>query len=308
MDIKPRILIAGGSGLIGTAISNVATAKGYDILLLSRHEGSGRIRWSPGEKKIELSSPMTFDAIINMTGASLSEGRWTAEKKKEIIDSRLLSSATLEAYLREGLLKTNMYIGASGIGIYGDRGDEIITEDSPIDPGDNWVIKLVMDWERSHFEIAKLGIRTAVLRTGIVLSREGGALYELLEKAKLGVFPYFGNGKQFWAWIHILDLVNMILFIIENQKANGIYLGTSPNPVSNHNLVKTFNQYLKPKRIVASVPQFVLSILLGEMHSVLFESCNAIPERIVEEGYHFRYPTIQSAAEDLSCYFFSGKK
>lgn len=299
MNTKPRILIAGGSGLIGAAISKVATANGYDILLLSRQEGTGRIRWSPAEKKIEMSSPMTFDAIINLTGASLSEGRWTEEKKKEIIDSRLLSSATIEAYLREGMLKTNVYIGASGIGIYGDRGDEIITEDSPIVPGDNWVIKLVMDWERSHFEISKLGIRTAVVRTGIVLSREGGALYELLEKAKLGVFPYFGNGKQIWPWIHILDLVNMMLFIIENPRANGIYLGTSPNPVSNQNLVKTFNQFLSPKRIVAGVPRFVISAILGEMHRVLFESCNARTAKILSEGFRFAFPEIDQAAANL---------
>ncbi|MEO5906114.1 MAG: TIGR01777 family oxidoreductase, partial [Saprospiraceae bacterium] len=298
METKPRILIAGGSGLIGTAISKEAFARGYNVTILSRNAGPGRIIWNPAEMRIELTSPMEYDAIINMTGASLSEGRWTDEKKKEIVDSRLHAADTLETYLREGKLKTKVYIGASGIGIYGNRGDEIISETSPIYPGDNWLIKLVMDWEQAHLDISKLGIRTAVIRTGIVLSREGGALYELLEKAKLGVLPYFGNGQQIWAWIHIIDLVNMMLFIIKNQSANGIYLGTSPNPVSNQKIVTTFNQYLKPKRIVAGVPRFVLSIMLGEMHHVLFESCNAIPERIMEEGYHFRYPTIQSAAED----------
>ena len=299
METKPRILIAGGTGLIGTAISKVATEKGYDIMLLSRQAGPGRIKWNPMERSVDLSGPMTVDAIINMTGASLSEGRWTPNRKKEIIDSRLLSSATIEDHLRSGLLKTKVYIGASGIGIYGDRGDEMITEDSPVHPDDHWVIKLVMDWEKSHFEMEKLGIRTAVMRTGIVLSREGGALYELLEKAKLGVFPFFGNGQQFWSWIHITDLVTMMIYIIEHPTANGIYLGTAPNPVTNQKLVKTFNQYLSPKRIVAGVPRFVIAAILGEMHKVLFESCKANPVRILKEGFKFDYPEIEIASAEL---------
>ncbi|MGB4849736.1 MAG: TIGR01777 family oxidoreductase [Saprospiraceae bacterium] len=297
--MKKRLLIAGGSGLIGSAMAKEANLQGWESTILSRHDGPGRIVWDPEKGTIDLKNNETFEAIINLAGASIASGRWTEKRKKEIYLSRIDSCHTIEKYVREGRLSAPFYLGVSGIGIYGDRGNEIVNEDTPVVNSDDWLIKTTIDWESGHEAIAKLGIRTVILRTGIVLSLDGGALKEIISTPGFGVLSYFGNGKQIWSWIHIHDLIRMIFFCMEDANAKDVYLASSPHPVSNKILTKTINHYLKSKRLVVGAPKLVIATILGETHRILFESCNASSEKIESEGFQFEFPSVDAAVKNL---------
>ena len=297
--MKKHLLIAGGSGLIGSALALAVSQEHWDITVLSRSSGPGKIVWDPGKEIIHLQENQSYDAIINLAGSSISEGRWTKKKKEDIYHSRINACRTLEKYIRDGSLRTSFYLGASGIGIYGDRGSSIVNEDTVIDHTDHWFIKTVIDWEAAHMKIASLGIRTVVLRTGIVLSKKGGAMKEILETPGIGVLSYFGQGRQIWPWIHIEDVSSMILYCMNHAHITGVYNATAPHPVSNKELIKTANQFISPKRIVVGVPKIILTPFLGEMVKVVLESCNASSEKIQKEGFVFSFPEIDVALKNL---------
>ena len=294
-----RILIAGGTGLIGTALLKEASAQGYEVILLSRKPGAGRITWDPAIKKIDLDQPQSFDAILNLAGSNLSKGRWTARRKKEIMSSRINSVETIQEYLQKGLLQAKLYIGASGIGYYRNSGKEAVDENTLTTfPGD-WLVQTVKQWEAAHQRVSESGIRTVIVRFGIVLSKEGGALREILNYARLGVVAWFGFGRQIWSWIHITDAARILLFAIEQDNVEGVLLAVSPNPVSNKVLTLAIYTQLSPFKIMVPAPRFVLQIMLGKMHSVVFDSCRAIPRRLMEYHFTFLYPDVRSAMQDL---------
>ena len=297
--MKKQLLIAGGSGLIGSALQEEALRQGWIVLLLSRHPGKDRIVWDPINGSIDIKEPQMFDAIINLAGASISGARWTNKRKIEIKDSRIKSSQTLESYLRNGMLATKVYVGASGVGIYGDRGSVVVDEDTFIPTTDDWMINTVVEWEASHKCMETLGIRTVILRTAIVLSTSGGAFHEMVRTAPLGILGYFGHGRQVWPWIHIDDQIDIILQAIDNDRMRGIYLATAPNAVPVREFTKVLSKQFSPPRLPIPVPGFFLSILLGEMKNILFQSCNAYPTRLLQQGFHFRFPTIEEALKDL---------
>lgn len=292
------MLIAGGTGLIGSALKTEAGKSNWEVILLSRTTGKDRITWDPDNGTIDLHSKMNFDAIVNLAGASVSKGRWSPERKNEIRESRINSCRTLENYLYDGRINTNVYVGTSAIGIYGDQGLSVVTETTPIKAND-WFAKTVMDWEIAHKRIEALEIRTCIIRTGIVLSREGGAFNEILKASKWTILPYFGNGKQIWSWVHIIDIVGMMMHCIEHSDINGIFLGTAPNPVTNKKLIYSLDAYMILNRLVIGIPRVVLSLIMGEMHRVVFDSCNAPGNKITIAGYKFNYPTIDEAMKEL---------
>ena len=294
-----RILIAGGTGLIGTALTKAAVAQGYEVKYLSRSPGKGHIVWDPSRHLIDLTEPASFNAIINLAGSSLADGRWTEVKKKEIVSSRKDGCQTIRDYLANGKLQTMVYAGASGVGYYRNSGAERVDEKTVTHFPDDFLVSTVIQWEKAHQEIAAMGIRTCMLRTGLVLSTEGGALKEILNPAKFGVIPYFGHGNQIWPWIHITDLVNAFLFMIDHNNLEGIFIGAAPNAVSNKKVAQAINAHLSTKRIVAGVPSLLLKIMLGELHTALLDSCNAFPGRLLESGFKFQFPHIDQAMKDL---------
>ncbi len=297
--MNKQLLIAGGTGLIGTAVKEHATSRGWEVMILSREPGPGKIVWNPAVKTISLSEAMTFDVIINLAGASIAGSKWTTGRKKEIVDSRVNAAATLEKYLQQGLLKTQTYIGASAIGIYGDRGSELLDETSSIIAEDEWMVNTVQQWEKGHAAIESLGIRTVIPRIGIVMSDKGGALPELIRTAPFGFLGYFGDGHQIWPWIHIDDLVDILLLAIDDVKMRGTYLAVAPSPASNKEIVVAASHAYSPHRLVIPVPVFGLQLMLGEMHQMLMQSCNAHPVRLSKENFPFRYNRIEEAMEDL---------
>jgi uncharacterized protein len=199
---KGKILIAGGTGLIGTVVKREAEIRGYEVIVLSRSPGPGKIAWNPANKSIQTEHPLGFDAIINLAGSSIAAGRWTASRKLDIMQSRVDSAGTIEQYLKSGLLKTSVYIGASGVGIFGSRGDDMVDEHTSIPETNDWLIQTTRQWEAAHQRIRDTGIRTVITRIGLVLTKDGGALKEVLMPARFGLLAYFGNGRQYWPWIH----------------------------------------------------------------------------------------------------------
>jgi len=294
-----RILIAGGSGLIGTELSREATALGHEVVWLSRHAGPGKITWNPEVKQIDIDQPQTFDVIINLAGSNIAGGRWTKRRKQDIVNSRVNSCQTIQEYLQKELLQTQLYIGASGVGYYRNSGEDLVDEDTKTQFPDDWMVQTVIQWEAAHQAIASLGIRTVILRFGIVLSTAGGALKEILNPARFGILTWFGSGKQYWPWIHIQDVARIMLNVIEDNQIEGLLLAVSPNTVSNKKLIKAIHRQLFPPRLMMPVPRFVLRLMLGEMHSVLFDSCNAYPKRLMDKNFIFLFPEIQLAIKDL---------
>jgi len=297
--MKKKLLIAGGSGLIGTAISEKALQEGWEVTLLSRSAGPGRILWNPREGIIQLEESKSFDAIINLAGSSIAGGRWTNKRKKDIVDSRVQACHTLQKYLETGLLKTRVYLGASAIGIYGDKKNEPVDESTPVGSPNDWMSNTVQEWEKGHSSIEALGIHTVVLRIGIVLSMNGGALPEMLRTASFGILGYFGNGLQVWPWIHIDDLVGIFLQAADDEKMRGVYFAGAPGPVTNKVMTIAAAKAYTPHRLVIPVPALMLSVLLGEMRQMLLQSCNGQPTRLLKEGFKFRYNTIDAAMQDL---------
>jgi len=297
--MKKQLLIAGGSGLIGTAISAKALQEGWEVTLLSRSGGPGRIVWDPQEGIIHLEESKSFDAIINLAGSSIAGGRWTNERKKDIVESRVHAYNTLQKYLQTGLLKTRVYLGASAIGIYGDKKNEPVDEYTPFGPADDWMSSTVREWEAGHSRVEALGIQTIVLRIGIVLSMKGGALPEMLLTASFGILGYFGNGLQVWPWIHIDDLVRIFLQAAGDDKMRGVYFAGSPNPVTNKEITIAAARAYSPKRLVMPLPVLMLAIILGEMRQMLLQSCNGRPMRLLQEGFKFSYNTVDEAMQDL---------
>jgi uncharacterized protein (TIGR01777 family) len=297
--MKKQLLIAGGTGLIGSAICKEAVKQGWEVVILSRRSLPGGISWNPEKSEIDISSPRSFDAIINLAGSSIAGGRWTTARIKEIHDSRVNACNTIEKYLAKGLLQTQVYIGSSAIGIYGDHGQNVIDEKSHLGEDSDWMVSTGKAWEEAHFRIATLGIRTIILRTGIVLSQQGGALKEILMTAPLGIIGYFGNGKQFWSWIHMDDLVAIIFKAITDEKMSGLYLAAAPEGVTNKDVSHAVGRALHPKRLVIPVPVFLLMVLLGKMRRMLLQSCKGYPTRLLAEGFSFRYPMVKEALKDL---------
>ena len=285
--------------MIGSALRETAIGQGWEVTILSRHNGPSTIIWDPENGNIAISEARIFDAIVNLAGTSIAGSRWTEKRKKEIVNSRVNASKTLEAYLHQGLLATEVYIGASGIGIYGDNGNALVDENTKIPQSHDWMINTVKEWEASHTRMEELGIRTVILRTAIVLSTKGGALREILQTTPFGIVGYFGSGKQIWPWIHMDDHIGIIMHAINDTQVHGTYLATSPYPVSNKEMVKTIGKQYSPRRLVIPVPRIFLSIILGEMNNVLFQSCPAFPTRLIKEGFQFRFATIQEAVKDL---------
>lgn len=293
-----RMLIAGGSGLIGSALKEEATKQGYEVILLSRSRIPDSITWDPERHTIDIEHPIFFDAIINLAGASISSGRWTKKRKYELLKSRLDSAKTLAVYLTDGRLTTYCYVGASAYGIYGDHGNDWVDEFTPVE-NSGWLIDLVIQWEEAHRAIEALGIRTIIARFSIVCSMEGGALKELLKFARFGVMAYLGNGRQYWPWIHIDDACRMVLHCIHNEDCQGIYFVATPNPVQQREIMLAANRQYNIHRIIVPAPVFGLRLLLGQMHRPMMESCRGKSMRLEEAGYRFLYPNIEEAMGDL---------
>lgn len=292
-----NILIAGGSGVIGRRLSALLLEKGYVVSWLSssgvKAEGITVFQWHPESGKMDIRALENCDAIINLSGASISEP-WTLAHRKKIINSRIKSAICLLNALKENSNTVKVLMSSSAIGYYGDRGEEFLNEKSA--QGYGFLAETTAHWELIYHTS---NLRTILFRIGVVLSRHGGALKEMTKSLPYGVCPIIGNGKQFISWIHIDDLCLQIIHGIENENMKGIYNAVSPAPMSFREFMLNARRQLNKWSLIIPVPAIFLKLLMGERSTIVLNSTKVSSEKIEKSGYEFQFPTLASALKNL---------
>jgi len=301
------VLITGGTGLIGKALTKALIEKGYSVIILTRNPGQQKTSnpaisyagWDINKEEIDNSAISKSDYIIHLAGAGVADKRWTEKRKKEIVDSRTKSSALIIKSLTENANNVKAVFSASGIGWYGPDapGKKAFIESDPA--YSDFLGQTCKLWEASIEPVAQLNKRLVVFRTGIVLSNDGGALTEFKKPLKFGIATVLGSGKQIVSWIHMDDLTRLYIAAIENEKINGVYNAVAPRPVTNQELILELAKQRKRFYISFNVPSFVLKMVLGEMSIEILKSATVSCEKIQQERFTFQYPSIKSAMEQL---------
>lgn len=299
--MNKKIIIAGGSGLIGSHISDILIQKGYQVGILTRSPQPDpkikEYKWDISTQEIQKGALEDAVAVINLTGAGIADKRWTESRKEVIVKSRTNAAKTIKKYLDNNQLHLKSYISASAIGYYGDSGKQLMTEsDDPTES--NFLVNCCKVWEESADTVAPFCDNLAKIRIGIVLDDKEGALGKMLLPFFFGSAAYFGDGSQYYSWIHIQDVAKMFVFALE-QGLSGTYNGVSPNPITNKELVENIKKVKNGFSILHPVPKFALQIALGEMSSVVLNSNLISSQKIESTGFEFQFPTIQPALENL---------
>ncbi len=304
VECSMRVLITGGSGLVGRALAANLAAGGDEVVILSRRpqkaaglpEGVRVELWDGRSAEGWSSLANGAAAIINLAGENISSGRWSDERKRVILESRLNASRAVIQAVKAASRKPRVVIQASAVGYYGPRGDEEVTEETA--PGSGFLARVTSECENSVASLEATGVRCVVVRTGVVLSARGGALPRMLLPFRLMAGGTFGSGRQWFPWVHIADEVGAIRFLIENETARGPFNLTAPAPLTNAAFSRLLGRQLRRPSIVP-MPAFVLRLLFGEMASVLLEGQRAIPRRLLQLGFNFQFPEAGSALKDL---------
>ena len=298
-----KVLITGATGLIGNELVVLLLQNGVSIHYLTtskkKIENQPNYKgfyWNPEQGNIDENCLMGVDAIIHLAGATISK-RWTKSYKQEIIESRLFSSAVLFKALKNHPNQVKQIVSASGTAIYPNN-DKVIYNENITEIDNSFLGNVVLKWEESVDKFKSLGLKVCKLRTGIVLSNKGGALIEMARPIEMGIGSPFGTGKQMQSWIHIHDIAALYFFAISND-LEGIYNAVSPNPVSNEKLTMAIATVLRKPLFMPKIPKFMMKLLLGEMHELLFENRNISSQKIIEKGFVFKYMTIENALENI---------
>ncbi len=292
-----RVLISGASGLIGRALSRALAADGYEsVALVRRPARQGEVQWNPTET-LDPEKLAGCDAVVHLAGKNIA-GRWTEKFKQEVRDSRVQGTRTLANAAAEGFRRTGLprvFISASAIGYYGDRGDELLTEDSA--PGQGFLPDVSQQWEAATNTACVAGVRVVNLRVGVVLARDGGALPSMLLPFRLGLGGRIGSGQQYWSWVSLDDVVGIILFALQNDSLRGAVNVVSPEPARNKDFVHALGEQLH-RPTVFPLPAFVVHTLFGEMgDTALLGSARVEPAKLKAAGYQFRHPHLKDALQ-----------
>lgn len=297
-----KVLITGATGLIGKELVSLLQCKDIAVNYLTTSQDKINDRpdykgylWNPDKGLIDTACLKGVEAIYHLAGASVSK-RWTNSYKKEILDSRIKSTKLLYNTLANNTHTVKHFISASAIGIYPDSLTKVYSEDdTAVD--NSFLGEVVQQWEAAVDAIKKLDIKVLKLRTGIVLSGNGGALAEMEKPVKLGVGSGFGSGRQMQSWIHVQDLAGIYYHILDNN-LEGVYNGVAPHPVSNNKLMHSIAEVLDKPYFMPNIPEFAMKLVLGEMHIILFTSQNVSARKIVNAGYQFKFLSLKDALSD----------
>ena len=282
-----KVLITGGTGLIGTRLAEMLIDSGYEVALLSREPAKSShyrsFRWDPRAGTIDEAAVHYPDYIVNLAGASVSDGKWTDERKRDIMTSRLGGLALLHRELAKPGHHVKAFISASAIGVYGDTAEAVLTEETPAGlPTHDFLADVAHQWELAAAPVAALGIRTVIPRIGIVLSTEGGALPQMARPMKLGAGAVLGSGKQFMSWVHLDDLCRLFITMLEAPAWRGTYNAVAPNPVTNLQFTETLAQVLHRRLLLPKVPAFGLKLAMGEMSEIVLASQNVSAAKVIQ--------------------------
>lgn len=292
-----KIIIAGGTGLVGQALSKRLKELGYEVFLLSRKRHPQGYVWDPSKNYIEEGALDQTFAIINLAGAGIADQYWTNKRKKVITGSRVSAAETFEKAFENPKNRPDIYLSAGAIGYYGNRGNEWLTEAAQ--EGSDFLASSCVEWENAVQKLNRFPIRLVQFRIGIVLSNAGGAFEKMHLPYKLGLAAYFGNGQMWYSWIHIHDLIEMMVHAIKNPNIQGVFNAVAPHPVTNKELILAMKKEGGRMAMVISVPSFLLRLMMGEMSAVILSSAKISSEKITETGFNFRYATINDAMKEL---------
>jgi uncharacterized protein len=305
MESNETILITGGTGLVGKALTALFVEKGYSVIILSRtaksstHPAISYAVWDPANNKIDDAALEKATVIINLAGAGVAEKRWSDSRKKEIVESRVSSGRTIVNALAAKQNKVHTVISASAIGWYGpdEAGKIPFKENAP--HSSTFLGNTCYQWEKAISPITEMDKRLVIFRIGIVLSKDGGAYPQLTLPLKFRTIAWFGSGKQVTSWIHIDDLAALFQFAIEHKGMSGVYNAVATEPVSNRDLIKEVAKKRKGIFIPMPVPAAALKLGLGEMSVEVLKSATVSNEKILQEGFVFKYPHIEKAVRQL---------
>ena len=304
--MSARILITGATGFIGQVLSRELVSRGYEVTALSRRPDEAKKILGDGVSIVQWDAITCTGwedcvngslAVVNLTGASLASGRWTADKKEQILASRLQAGHALVQAVEKARNRPQVLVQASGIGYYGNSGGQVLSESSPV--GTGFLADVAREWEQSVKPVESLGVRLVIGRLGAVLGTSGGLLPRVLPAFRAGVGGYPGSGKQWFSWVHIDDVVAAILFLVETWSLMGRFNLTAPNPM----VVKEFYRLLGKvmrRPVVFPMPAFALKLLLGQIaDELLLAGQRVLPERLLQAGYEFKYAEAKSALESI---------
>lgn len=298
------VIITGGTGLIGIALTSLLTTKGYKVIVLSRKKRQAKENvsyavWDLKRSYIDPEAIRQADHIIHLAGAGVADKRWTKKRKQEIKDSRVDSGKLIVKALTEIENKVRTVVSASGMGWYGPdkKGKGAFVETDL--PADDFLGTTCKVWEESILPVTELGKRLVILRTGIVFSNKGGAFIEFLKPLKAGVATILGSGNQVVSWIHIDDICRLYFSAIEMQHLNGIYNATAPETITNKHLMLKMGKARRRPFIPIHIPEFAMKIVLGEMSIEVLKSATIDDSKIRNAGFNFIYPTVDAAINDL---------
>lgn len=299
---QKKVLITGGSGLIGGHLSQLLAGQGYQVAWLSRGGPAGNpyqtFRWDVDKREIDEAALENLFAVVHLAGTGVADKRWTAERKREILESRTASTSLLVEKLSGLAEKPEVFVGASAIGYYGaDTGDEWVYEASA--PGSDFLATVVREWEAASSGIDSLGIRRVLVRVGVVLSDKGGALPEILAPLKWGFGAPLGTGRQWMSWIHIHDICRLMVEAIQNGEYKGVYNGVAPHPATNGEITKAAAKVLSKPLWLPPVPAFALKLLLGEMAQIVLGGNKVSSARASSQGFKFEFTQLDDTLKQL---------
>lgn len=290
-----RLLISGGTGLIGEALQRRLRGSGDKYVILSRRPGSGGgvIQWDPESGVIDKAALEGFDAVVHLAGESIAGRRWTDAQKKRIFDSRIQSTSLLATTLASLHQPPQLFVSSSAIGYYGDRGDEWLTEGSGA--GNGFLSQVCVEWEKAAAPLVATGCRVIHIRLGVVLSRKGGALGQMLPLYRLGLGGKLGSGRQYWSWISLTDVIEAICFAVQTTELSGPVNLVGPAPVTNGEFNQTLASLLH-RPALFHVPGFALRLAMGEMaDELLLASIRVRPSKLESAGYRFQHASLIDA-------------
>jgi uncharacterized protein (TIGR01777 family) len=298
-----RIVLAGASGFLGRPLVEALAADGHELVALTRRPRGGaaavrEVAWQPdGSAGAWANAVDGADAVVNLAGESIADGRWTAARKAALAESRLLSTRSLVAAIDRAHRRPGLLLSSSAVGYYGPRGDEPVTERDG--PGRGFLAELSIEWERAAEAAAKDGTRVVLQRTGLALGPDGGALKPMLLPFRLGVGGPLGRGDQYWPWIHRRDWVALTRFLLAHPAASGPVNATAPNPVTNEAFSRTLARVLH-RPCLLRAPAFALRLAMGEMaDALILEGQRVVPARALEMGFRFEFETLEPALREI---------
>lgn len=295
-----KILISGSHGLVGKALERSLTGDGNEVVRLVRRDlsfGAPEVEWHPETGRLDATQLEGIGAVVHLAGESIASGRWTDEKKRAIVESRVKGTSLLSQTLAGMPRPPSVFVSASAIGYYGDRGDELLAETSA--PGDDFLSSVCVQWEAAAKPAVEKGIRTVFARFGIILDAHGGALAKMLPPFRFGIGGKVGDGKQWMSWITLADVVNGIKFVIADQTVSGPVNFVAPRPVRNEEFTKTLGRVLSRPTFLP-MPAFAARLALGEMADELLLSGQRVTPAVLEDkGFLFSWPTLEPALRHI---------